>query len=51
MCIETGEIFPSAREAARVLNIQHSNIVAACAGKKQKTAKGYHWKYITEEES
>lgn len=42
-------IFPSIREAARELNIRHSNIVA-CLKRRTKTAGGYLWSYLDEEE-
>lgn len=41
-CIETNEIFPSIRCAAKVYGVDHSQIVRACKGE-QKTAAGYHW--------
>lgn len=43
-CIETGEIYSSAAEAARSKMIDRSNISACCAGK-IKTAGGYHWRF------
>ena len=46
MCIETGIIYKSTREAERQTKIKHQNIGQACNGK-YKTAGGYHWKYIT----
>lgn len=46
MCIETGEIFSSAREACRKYNIQPSTICACCKNYKwTKSAGGFHWKY------
>lgn len=46
MCIETGTIFDSIRKASNLIkNAYPSNIVACCKGK-QKTAGGYHWKYV-----
>ena len=51
LCVETGEIFGSSGEAQRKLNIDSRGIRAACTGSKgQKTAGGYHWKFITREE-
>lgn len=44
-CIETGEIYHSAREAARQLNICRSSISATCRGE-LKTAGTLHWQYI-----
>ncbi len=43
-CIETGEIFSSAKEASKFLNI-HSGAVSKSIGKYYK-AGGYHWKYV-----
>lgn len=43
MCVETGDTYPSAAEAARVTSIP--NIDAAARGD-QEVAGGYHWKYI-----
>lgn len=44
-CIEKGEIYESAREAARVFGFSQGNISAACRGV-QKQAYGYHWEYV-----
>lgn len=44
MCIETGIIYKSTREAERQTEIKHQNIGQACNGK-YKTAGGYHWRY------
>lgn len=41
-CIETGEIFPSIREAARQTGAK--NIFWCCIGKRQ-TSNGFHWEY------
>ena len=41
ICVETGEIFDSAREVARKKNIQ----IFCCLRGEAKTAGGYHWKY------
>lgn len=47
MCIETGVIYESVRQAERMTKIQNSNISACCLGKyRHKTAGGYHWKYL-----
>ena len=45
LCIETGEIFPSVKEASRQLGISNSSISMCCRGKR-KSAGGYHWKYL-----
>lgn len=44
LCIETGEVFPSAHEAERCTGAYNTNIIACCRGK-LKTTKGYHWRY------
>lgn len=47
MCVETGEIYPSANEIQRQLGFSQGNISACCNGK-FKTAYGYHWQYIND---
>lgn len=53
MCIETKEIFISAKEAARKINIRKNlkigggNIMAVCKGRRKTTA-GYHWSFVNE---
>lgn len=47
MCEETGEIFKSAAEASRQMNICHSHITEAANGK-LKTAGGYHWEWCVD---
>lgn len=44
ICIETGQCFKSAKEAAFEVNCGRTNIVEALRGR-SKTAGGYHWKY------
>lgn len=44
-CIETKEIFSSMNEAAKIKDISLSNISQVCNGK-QKTAGGFHWKFV-----
>lgn len=44
ICVETGEVFDSIREANLKYGFHISNICAVCKGK-QKTAYGYHWRY------
>ena len=52
LCVETGQTFSNAKQAAKEMNINNShanvNIVACCNGKKT-TAYGYHWEYVEEE--
>lgn len=45
ICIETGEIFRSIREAKRLTNINKTSISGCCNGK-QNTAGGYHWMFV-----
>lgn len=44
-CIETGQEFYSASEAARFYNLSNDSVAAACRGD-QQTAGGYHWEYV-----
>lgn len=41
-CVETGVVFSSQSEAARIIGVSQSSI-ARCFNGKQKTAGGYHW--------
>ena len=43
-CEELNKTFYGAREAARELGLDNSNISSCCKGK-YKTSGGYHWKY------
>ena len=45
LCVETGEIFESIRDAERTTGIYHGNISKVCLGK-HKTAGSYHWKFV-----
>ena len=45
VCVETGEIFSSIRQASKSINVDFSNIAKCCKGK-LKTAGGYHWQYL-----
>lgn len=48
-CIETGEIFVSATEAARKFECSHDLISSACSGK-TKTAKKMHFCFVENDE-
>lgn len=48
LCIETGEVFESTRDAQRKTGIYCSGISMVCNGK-LKTAGGFHWKFCLEE--
>lgn len=45
LCVETGELFPTAYEAGETMGIRPSSITAVCLGY-HKTTHGYHWEYI-----
>lgn len=45
LCVETGEIFESTKEAERKTGIAHNHISKTCNGK-LKTTGGYHWRYV-----
>lgn len=44
ICVETGIVYPSSREASRQTGAHYQNINKCCRGK-YKTTKGYHWRY------
>lgn len=44
-CIDTGRVYNSIKEAAADYNIQHSNIVACCNGRRA-AAGGVRWAYV-----
>ena len=44
-CIETGIIYTNKNTASEATGIHPNCIINACAGR-QKTAGGYHWKYV-----
>ena len=47
VCIETGEVFVSAKFAAESLgDIKCRSAISACCNGDQRTSHGYHWKYI-----
>lgn len=51
LCVETGIIYNSTREAERQTGINHNGInQAANPNGKQKTAGKYHWRYIGEQD-
>jgi hypothetical protein len=47
LCLETGIVYPSAQEAARVNNLTQGNISRCCRGER-KTAGGLHWQLATQ---
>lgn len=51
LCVETGEIYCSIREAARQTGLNQSHISKCCRGiKGYETVGKLHWKFISEEE-
>ena len=46
LCVETGTIYRSAREASRQMGINIAGICLAAKGERLKTSGGFHWKYI-----
>ena len=46
-CLETGEVFHSAAEAARQLNIGRSHITQVCRGERS-FANNLHWEFVDE---
>lgn len=49
LCVETGKIYTCLSEASRDMGKGNSHIGEVCRGKR-KTAFGYHWRFIEEEE-
>lgn len=45
ICLETGTVYKSAREAAKELNLQYSKISLVCTGKRSSTG-GLHFKFV-----
>ena len=45
LCVETGAIYNSIKEARDILRIYSSNISKAASGI-LKTYKGFHWSYV-----
>lgn len=47
ICLETGVVYESVREAGRQTGINNSNVIQCCKGR-YKSAGGYHWMYYEE---
>lgn len=45
LCIETGKVYKSARQAAKELNLQYSKISLVCTGSRSSTG-GLHFKFV-----
>ena len=46
LCVETGEIFNSRKEAAQSKGIAYSGDIKECCDNPQRTAKGFHWRAL-----
>ena len=46
LCVETGIVYPSVREASRQTGVNVAGICLAIKGERLKTSGGCHWKYI-----
>lgn len=46
LCVETGAIYRSAREASRQTGVNIAGICLAAKGERLKTSGGFHWEYI-----
>ena len=51
VCIETGEVFLSQKEAAERKEIYSLQHICECCKGKLKTCGGYHWRYASKEEA
>lgn len=45
LCVETGQIYDSAKEIERLLGYANANIIACCQNR-LITAYGFHWQYL-----
>ena len=45
LCVETGFMYKSIQSASKSMSCNYRGISACCRGK-QKTAGGYHWRYV-----
>lgn len=51
LCIETGIVYQSGKEASRQLKINYTGLACCCQGKiHYNTAGGYHWAYVNNNE-
>lgn len=48
ICLETKEIYESAKQIEKILGFANTNIIACCRGKLH-TAYGYHWQYFDQD--
>ena len=47
-CVELNKVFDSAKRAAHELNVNYSNLILVCKGKRDVVG-GYHFKYVDSE--
>jgi hypothetical protein len=50
VCVETGEVFLSQKEAGKSKEIYSFQHICRCCKDKSKTCGGYHWRYASKEE-
>jgi len=49
LCVETGAVYESIRDAARQTGVDRKSLSCVCRGKKKyKTAGGFHWAFVGE---
>lgn len=48
-CVETGEVFNSIKEATEFAGLSSGKCIRKCCKGEHKTAGGYHWEYVEEE--
>lgn len=48
-CIETNKVFESGADAAKFCGLSRGDCIYQCCRGERKTAGGYHWEYIDEE--
>lgn len=46
VCVETGKVYENAKQAVDDIGLSYSETIYKCCKGKQKTAGGYHWKYV-----
>ncbi len=45
ICVETGEVYPSAKIASESMGLYRTAVCKACSGE-AKTVGGFHWRYV-----
>lgn len=49
-CIETGEEYSSALQAAKAKGLKNSSGISRCCKKERQTAGGFHWRFKDNQE-